>query len=332
MSKPYPIVFEPILKEKIWGGKRLGSLGKRVPPGQCIGESWELADLFSTSVSGGGGGSAHSIIASGPLAGRTIREAMTEWGARLCGEGVDARRGFPLLVKLLDAKENLSVQVHPSGAYAAAHWGCHLKTECWYILGAEPGSVIYKGIKEGVTRDEFAKAIARGGDKVCDALISVPAVVGECHNLPSGTCHALGAGVLVAEVQTPSDTTFRVYDWGRPGRELHIEAALECIDFFPAPPATRVEPGAARGRLVTTEYFQVDGIRLGAGLREVLATDDERAVVVVGLSGRGIISALDCEETRVAPGQTILVPACLAANAGFFASTDAEVLLTRVGR
>ena len=125
--------------------------------------------------------------------------------------------------------DNLSVQVHPDDAYVRRHPEARLKSEAWHILDAQPGSVIYAGLKPGVDRDSFAQAIEDG--TVVDKLVAIPAVPGECHYLPSGTCHALGAGVLVAEVQTPSDTTFRVWDWGRTSRELHIEQALECIDF-----------------------------------------------------------------------------------------------------
>ncbi len=209
-AEPYVLTFEPILKEKVWGGRRLGGLGKALPAGAMVGESWEVADLASTSEGGGGGGAARSVIREGALAGRTLHDAMRLWSPWLMADG-----GFPLLVKFLDAREHLSVQVHPSPEYARAHPDAHLKTECWYVMEAVPGSVIYKGVKPGVTRERFEAALRAGrGEGVVELLDAVPAIVGECHNLPSGTVHALGAGVLVAEVQTPSDTTFRVYYWG----------------------------------------------------------------------------------------------------------------------
>jgi mannose-6-phosphate isomerase len=303
---PYPLVFEPILKEKVWGGDRLGAFGKNVARGARVGESWELADLSATSASGGGGGAAHSVIRNGPLAGRTIRDAVSLWGAGLLGTAkATADGGFPLLVKFLDARENLSVQVHPSPAYAAGHPGANLKTECWYIMAAEPGAVVYKGVKPGVTREVFARHIE--SSEVVGDMIAVPAVVGECHNLPSGTCHALGAGVLVAEIQTPSDTTYRVYDWGRVGRELHVEQALACIEWGPAPAATRVEPGKTRERLVTTEFFEVDGVRLAGGGRAALGFG-ARATVVMMLEGRAAI-AWEGGSVQVVAGDTVLVPA-----------------------
>ena len=309
MTTAYPLIFDTILKDKVWGGRRLADFGKTLPPALNIGESWELADMAATSASGGGGGSAVSTIVNGPLAGRTIREASALWGSDLLGRAVlSPSGGFPLLVKFLDAREDLSVQVHPSPAYAAGHPDAHLKTECWYILAAAPGAVLYKGVKPGVTREAFADHIR--SNQVVGDMIAVPAVVGECHNLPSGTCHALGAGVLVAEIQTPSDTTFRVYDWGRSGRELHVRQALECIDFGPAPAPARVPTGAPRGRLVTTEFFLVDGLHLPARGVAPLGFG-ARPTVVMMLEGGGELHTAGAV-TPLRAGQTALVPACLA--------------------
>lgn len=258
MTALSPLVFEPMLYEKVWGGRRLERLGKRLPAGKLIGESWELADLGATSTSGAGGGAARSIIASGPLKGKALHEVMESAGDRVLSPVARTEEGnFPLLIKFLDAAQNLSVQVHPSPAYAAANPGANLKTECWYILDAEPGSVIYKGIKPGVAREEFARLARSDDPAIVDALIAVPARPGDCHNLPSGTVHALGAGVLVAEVQTPSDTTFRLYDWGCEGRELHVEQAIECADFGPAPETIVFGAGGAADAKVVTDWFSI---------------------------------------------------------------------------
>jgi mannose-6-phosphate isomerase len=160
MTKPYPLTFSPILLAKVWGGDRLARFGKPIRPGDTIGESWEIADLADTAASGAGGGAQRSVIAAGALAGRTLADALREWGPALLGAARPAEGGgFPLLVKLLDARENLSVQVHPSPAYARAHAGARLKTECWYILDSQPGSVIYKGVRPGIDRARFAAAI-----------------------------------------------------------------------------------------------------------------------------------------------------------------------------
>jgi len=310
--KPYPLVFEPILLPKVWGGDRLGRFGKNVAPGERVGESWEVADLAETAASGAGGGAKRSVIVNGGFAGRTLTHALREWGPELLGRAAPASGGgFPMLVKFLDARENLSVQVHPSPAYAAANPCAHLKTECWYILDAVPGSVIYKGIRPGVTPDLFARHAAEGG--VADDLVAVPAVAGECHVLPSGTCHALGAGVLVAEVQTPSDTTFRVFDWGRVGRELHIEESLACIDFGPPPPVVRLRDD--EGSALRTEFFTL--------ARVAAANEDERPVsgngaccVVMALDGTGSLFHDDGDFAPVTlrAGVTVLVPAAVAAG------------------
>lgn len=330
MAAPYPLICRPILMEKVWGGRRLERFGKALPPGAFIGESWEVADLAATSVSGGGGGEARSVIANGPLAGGTLHEAIGLWGEALIGSARPTPDGgFPLLVKYLDARENLSVQVHPSPSYAAAHPECHLKTECWYILEAEPGAVIYKGVKPGVTPESFARSIRAGTAVEC--LEAAPAVAGECHALPSGTCHALGAGVLVAEVQTPSDTTFRVYDWGRAGRELHIEQALACIEFGPAPAATRVPDGQRCARLVSTEFFMLD-IAHAAAADPLTVGYGNGPFVVMCLSGGGRLRSVEgrFEDVRLGAGETALVPAAVACGTVFVADAHAEILRAAV--
>ncbi|MGD9790246.1 MAG: type I phosphomannose isomerase catalytic subunit [Phycisphaerales bacterium] len=337
MPQPYPLIFEPILMDKVWGGDRLRAFGKKVDEGAKVGESWELADLAKTSASGAGGGAQRSEIRNGPLAGKDIHFAIGLWADKLLGRR--NRGGFPLLIKFLDARENLSVQVHPSQAYAASHPDAHLKTECWYVLSAEPGAKIYKGVRVGVTPDSFKSRIASG--EVKDDLEAVDAVAGECHVLPSGTVHALGAGVLVAEVQTPSDTTFRVFDWGRSGRELHIDQAMECIEFARAPEATRFDPSSGdRTRLVKTPFFSLDEARPSAGKSmDLVAHGEGHAIahgplVVMVLAGSGTIEALPArarfESVPVTMGETVLIPAALSNGTKFTASVDATILIASV--
>jgi mannose-6-phosphate isomerase len=271
------------------------------------------------------------VIENGVLAGRSIADAIAMWGRNLLGEAaLSPRGGFPLLVKFLDARENLSVQVHPSIAYCKAHPDAHLKTECWYIMHAEPGAKIYKGLRPGVTREQFEAALRTGqGAGVVQCLEAVDAVKGECHNLPSGTVHALGAGVLVAEVQTPSDTTFRVYDWGRTGRELHVEQSLQCITFDVARDATRAEAGTPISRLVTTGYFEVDEMRLPAGVMTTCADGVmgslERPQVLMVLEG-----TVQLGTEVLKQGQTALVPARIVKLAALEAMSNAVVLRTVV--
>ncbi|MFG0285694.1 MAG: type I phosphomannose isomerase catalytic subunit [Phycisphaerales bacterium JB039] len=317
MTGPHPLRFEPILLEKVWGGRRLERWGKILPPHVLVGESWEIADLASTDASGAGGGERRSVVAAGPLTGRTLGEVVGLWGPVLLGRDRARAGAFPLLVKLLDAREHLSVQVHPSPEYAAANPGAHLKTEAWYVLEAEPGAVIYKGLREGVTPDELRRRIEAG--TLVDALVAVDAIPGELHNLPSGTLHALGAGVLVAEVQTPSDTTFRLYDWsaeyGRTGRSLHLEQALACIDFGPAPGAVRLAEGEQTGRLLATEYFTIDEARLPPG-EELIVGEDDRPSILICIAGAGVVASalLAFEDVSIRRGETLLLPAALGAD------------------
>lgn len=331
----YPLVLEPILKEKVWGGRRLAGFGKTLPEGAMVGESWEFADLSSTSASGGGGDAAISVIANGPMKGKTVRDAMGVWGEGMMGGvALSAEGGFPLLVKYLDAREHLSVQVHPSPAYAAEHADAHLKTESWYVLEAEDGSVIYKGLKEGVSREDLQAAIESG--TVPSVMRSMAAVVGECHTLASGTVHALGAGVLVAEVQTPSDTTYRVYDWkeeyGRADRELHIEQAVECALFERASKAVRADlslssskmgmggppkMGSVRTRVSETDFYTMDVV--SASCSEVPLVDGDQKGPVVLMVPQTMGASLASRsggfvEVILEAGQTVLVPAGIAGD------------------
>lgn len=315
-----PLLFDPIYKEKVWGERKLEQLGRALPGNSDtrIGESWELADLGQTSVSGGGGGAARSTITTGPFTGRTLHELITEYGKAITGDlplTPDGSGGgnFPLLVKFLDAGSNLSVQVHPNAAYAAAHDDAFLKSECWYVLAADDGAVIYKGVKQGTTPEQFRAAIQDG--TVEDLLITVPVKPGDMHYVPSGTCHALGAGVLAAEVQTPSDTTFRVYDWGRTGRELHIEQAMQCIHLGP-PDVARYEKRvtvegehATRTSLVECEYFKVDRVAVKSGYNASVASS--QPVVWMVLEGEGAFTRDGDDDLRFGQAQTLLIPPSL---------------------
>lgn len=327
-----PLVCVPQVLEKVWGGRRLERFGKSLPKTDAMyGESWELADMGATSASGAGGGAFRSVIQSGALAGKTIGDAIRLWGDDLTDRAILTPTGeFPLLIKLLDARESLSVQVHPSPAYAAAHPAAHLKTECWYILDAEPGSELFIGLKPGVSRAEFERLVRSGSSEIVDVLARRPAIRGELHDLPSGTVHAMGAGVVVAEVQTPSDTTFRVYDWGRVGRQMHIDEAIaSALDTNPPAPASR-PTDAPEAVLVDTPFFVVREVRLTSVPRP-LTRDDERApVIVMGVSGQAALSVGDAR-WLVRPGATVLVPRATVESATLAGEPDgleaAQVLL-----
>ncbi|MEM9082635.1 MAG: type I phosphomannose isomerase catalytic subunit, partial [Planctomycetota bacterium] len=270
--------------------------------------------------SGAGGGAVRSIVAHGEYVGRSISDVVHGHGEELFGKG-RAARAFPLLVKFLDAGGNLSVQVHPSPEYAAAHPDAHLKTESWYIVEAEVGAKIYKGVREGVTRDQFARAIA--DNTVMDLMIAIDVRAGDFHHLPSGTCHALGGGIVVAEVQTPSDTTFRVYDWGRTDRQLHIEQSLECIEFGPPArlDAIRGEAGARETLLESNDYYELTERRFAPG--EVCDVhSQESARIWMVMNGRGRIETEGGGVVALSLGSTTLIPAiCKAGDAVFSEET-----------
>ncbi|MCY4080643.1 MAG: AI-2E family transporter [Caldilineaceae bacterium] len=230
----YPLSFQPVYKDYIWGGRNLETrLGRELPAG-IIAESWEIAAHAN----------GHSKVAAGPLAGSTIEEVQQRWGERLSGTSVESDL-FPLLIKVLDSNSWLSVQVHPDDAYALEHAGDLGKTELWVILHAEPGAEIIYGLKAGVDRDRFAQSAPTGD---IDAMLHrIPVRTGDAVYIPAGTVHALGPGAIVAEIQQNSDTTYRLYDWGRTGadgqsRPLHVRQALDVIDWRMVEPAVVAPP------------------------------------------------------------------------------------------
>ena len=328
----YPLLLAPIYKEKVWGGRTLERFGRSLPGGldAKIGESWELADLAETSSSGGGGAAARSVIRNGPLMKRTVGDVIRDFGSVVTGSMKLLPDGsFPLLFKYLDARENLSIQVHPSAAYAAEYPDAHLKSEAWYVVAAEPGSVIYRGVVEGTDPEQFRDGIEKGS--VPELLVEEPAVPGQCVYLPSGTVHALGAGVLVAEVQTASDTIFRVFDWGRTDRELHVDQAMECIDFSPfeegsVPHRTPTGDGDWVARpLVACEHFDLCEWTALRESRHTFASDELSVLMLI--SGSGTISWGEQERrsVEVGAGDTVLLPAGLP-SAELFADDDMTLL------
>ena len=302
----YPLRFEPILKELIWGGRRLATvLQKRLGESPRYAESWEISDHRSDV----------SVVVEGPLAGTTLRELVLTRGAELLGPALNPRDQFPLLVKFLDAHQVLSVQVHPDDEKGHLLASDNGKTETWVVVHNEPGSLIYAGLKPGVTRNDFAAAIDSGG--VEPLLHQFEARPGDCILIPAGTVHAIGAGVVLAEIQQMSDATFRIYDWGRVGtdgkpRPLHRRESLESTDFAAGPVnpiATKPEPieGGTRERLARCPYFALERLRL-SGSTHVGAP--ERFTILLGLGGTAEVRH-GGRSTSLRLGQTLLLPAAV---------------------
>ena len=272
-----PLILAPIYRSYLWGGRRFETaLGRTLPGEGVVAESWQLVDR----------GGDQSVVAAGPLAGTTLQTLVSEHGLQLLGRHAP-QRAFPLLFKFLDACQDLSVQVHPDDERAARLGTPDLgKTEAWYVIDAAPGSRIYAGLAPGVTRERFAAALRAGR---CDeAIHSFPVRAGDCVFIPAGTVHAIGAGLLVAEIQQSSDVTFRLHDWNRVGpdgkpRALHVEEGLEATTKFGpvAPVAPLATADLAVRRLVACDYFVFNEV-MPQGPWEVGGDDGCHFVAVIG--------------------------------------------------
>ena len=322
MSQPlYPLTFQPIFKDRVWGGRKLEQLyGKALPPGTPIGESWEITDRPEGV----------SVITNGPLAGRDLRWLMEHHAKELLGDSQPCAGRFPLLVKILDAQQKLSLQVHPP-AHKAAELRGDPKTEMWYVADAAPGADIFVGLRRGATRAEFERRIADGTVAECFHRIEVTR--GDSMFLPSGRVHALGAGNLIFEIQQNSDTTYRVFDWNRVGldgkpRDLHIPQALAAIDFDDFEPALapgqwKTEGSYETRGLAACELFYVDLLRLPA--HGGIGLGGNRVNVIAVTEGELSVTWRDtvCE---LKPGDFCLVPAACADGTDLRAGRGATFL------
>lgn len=296
MSLTTPIVFQPLFMERVWGGRRLEELfGKCLPPASPVGESWELVDRADCQ----------SVVADGPLRGTSLHDLWTKQRAEIFGEGLPDTPRFPLLFKLLDCEDRLSLQVHPPPD-VAAKLGGEPKTEMWFFMHTSGDSGVFAGLKCGVTRERFDDAIQRGG--VAELVHHLPTHPGDAIHIPSGRIHAIGAGNVIFEVQQNSDTTYRVFDWNRPGldgkpRALHVIESLASIDF------SDTEPRLAQPRgetVVACEFFRVERWRID-GARSCGSTGRFAVFTVV----EGEVS---CAGRAFSPGAFFLVPATSSAE------------------
>ena len=324
-----PLVFEPLYRSYLWGGRRLATkLGKNLPAEGIWAESWEIVDHPQ----------GQSVVASGPWQGLSLGRLIDEYRQDILGSDFPLPTGdhqlpnnlsrFPLLLKYLDCQNVLSVQVHPDDTYGMQMSTPDLgKTEAWYIIDAQPDSVLYAGLKEGVTRESLAQAIRMGRTEDC--LHAIRPAAGDCIFIPAGTVHALGAGLLVAEVQQASDCTFRLYDWNRvdatgAARPLHIEQALEVIDFERGP-VGQVTPqpfaDSSARELVACDKFRL--VSLGESSTHLLELPTCKIVAVP--QGTAAI-ATEFGEVHLSAGQSALVPhACREAKV--VVASDSVVLV-----
>jgi mannose-6-phosphate isomerase len=313
----YPLTFHPLFKHRPWGGRTLETLyHKALPPGVLIGESWEISDRPGDET----------VVANGPLAGKSLRWLMQHRATELLGSTQPAAGRFPLLCKILDARYTLSLQVHPPD-HMARTLGGEPKTEMWYIADADPGAELFAGLRRGVTRTDFEAKIATG--KVADCFQRIPVTTGDTMFLPSGRVHAIGSGLLIFEIQQNSDTTYRVFDWNRkPERELHIEQSLASIDFSDIEPAlvapALVEAGPPEVHaLVRHSLFAADLYRTVEPA--IKAFDRGRLRVAAVVTGRASASG-GGQSIDLMPGQFCLIPAA-ASDATLSFDRDTTVLV-----
>jgi len=302
----YPLKFSPILKDKIWGGTKLKSLFNKSAETDKLGESWELSGYEGDE----------SVVTNGYLAGNNLTELIEIYMGELIGDTIFDEYGlaFPLLFKLIDANENLSIQVHPNDETAAERHNSYGKTEMWYVVDADPGSELIIGFSDDCSRETYLNAMSE--DKVEDLLLKVPVTKGDVFFIPAGRVHAIGKGVVVAEIQQSSDITYRIYDYKRKDdngneRELHTEQALDVINFEASrEPKTVYTPILNETTpLVTCDYFTTNMLRFDKRLERRYSTIDS-FVSYMCLEGNFSIE-FEGDITIISKGDTVLIPASI---------------------
>lgn len=320
----YPLKFSPILKDKIWGGTKLKTLFGKNTQSEKLGESWELSGYENDE----------SVVTNGFLEGNNLAELIEIYMGDLVGDKVYDMFGlsFPLLFKLIDANQNLSIQVHPGDEVAAERHNSFGKSEMWYVVDADKGAELIIGFAKDCSREEYLDALDNG--RVEELLQKVPVQKGDVLFIPAGLVHAIGKGVVVAEIQQSSDVTYRIYDYKRVDengdeRELHTEEALDVIDFSKAKnPKTSYHISKNQiVPLVSCSYFTTNIIEFDEPLTRNYGTIDS-FIVYMCLEGNFIIEYND-EKTVVNKGETVLIPACIN-EIGLFPENTSKILEVHV--
>jgi mannose-6-phosphate isomerase len=307
MTSFYPLIFEPIYLPKMWGGRRFATLFKRqLPPGEAIGESWEISDRPDAA----------SVVAAGDFAGKTLTELRENYPEELFGEQVDEFRDrFPLLLKFINAEDPLSLQVHPDNRYALKYENDCGKAEAWYIVDAMPGANITRGFKAGITRDKAVKAINK--DHLESIVDNFEVAAGDATFISPGTIHGIGSGVVLAEIQQNSDVTYRAYDYnrlspnGKP-RELHTDKVIEVLSFRD-PGSAKVKPvkiDHLHSKLTACDHFSMYRYDFREPIHEYSIN---RFRILCNIEGHGTIISPEglFEDVEFHPGTSILIPAAV---------------------
>ncbi|MDR3260904.1 MAG: class I mannose-6-phosphate isomerase [Tannerella sp.] len=301
----YPFIFKPILKEIIWGGTDIRPFKGLPPTGEKIGESWELSHVEGN----------YSVVANGRLAGTTIDELVGTCGAQLVGEKVMQRFGktFPLLIKFIDARDNLSIQVHPNDALAWERHRSFGKTEMWYVVKADPDAALYSGFSQQTDAAEYLRRVE--DNSIMETLRRYEVKAGDVFFLPAGRVHAIGAGCFIAEIQQTSNITYRIYDYNRKddrgnSRELHTQQAKDAIDYtLHSDYRTAYTPRRNEAvSLAQCNYFTTNLLDINQPVKRDFATLDS-FVVYICLSGQATLQDDQHNECTVHQGQTVLIPA-----------------------
>lgn len=302
----YPIKLKPAFKDYLWGGTRLRDDFGKDCDFDKIAESWEL----SCHKDG------NSVVADGEFAGLTLAQYIEKEGKSVLGTNCEKFENFPILIKLIDAKDNLSVQVHPNNEYAQRVEGEYGKTEMWYVVDCDEGASLLYGFKHNITKEEFRERIEN--NTLLEVTNSVPVKKGDVFFIEAGTLHAIGKGILIAEIQQNSNTTYRIYDYGRVGadgkpRQLHIDKAVDVTNLCPAKPYPQSEPvdmgGWTKKRLAKCEYFTVDVINVDTSA--ALEADKSSFVNILVLDGGCVLSSEGNDAVEIKKGDSVFIPAGL---------------------